>query len=192
MYEHLGFGLLATVLREKGHEVEIFDACAKDWSTGETVTRILAFSPDFLGLTCTYQTYADALELAKQIKAHVDSVHVAFGGEHATFSSEDILSAETVVDTVVRGEGEQTIVELLRCLGKGGDLAQVKGIHFRDGNGIHKNPDRRAIEDLDSIPFAARDTLDYCLKEGKTAAISSANCLAHCLLGFVFSTNTAS
>lgn len=171
VYEHLGLGLLAAVLREKGYQVVVFDACAKDWSIAETVAHVLPFSPDVFGLTCTYQTYPDALELAKQAKANANSVHVTLGGEHATFSSKDILSAENVVDTVVRGEGEKTIVELLQNLGEGGDLAQVEGIHFRDGNGVHENPDRRAIEDLDSIPFAARDTLDHCLAEGKTAAI---------------------
>lgn len=171
VYEHLGLGLLAAVLRNNGYQVEIFDACAMDWSVDETVDKILTYSPDFLGFTCTYRTYNDALAICKRIKTSIKSVHVAMGGEHATFTSEETLSGEGAVDIVVRGEGEETIVELLDQLRNGRDLQGVEGIHYRIDGQVHRNPDRPAIEDLNSIPFAARDTLDYCLKEGKNAAI---------------------
>ncbi len=171
VYEHLGLGLLAAVLRNTGCKVEIFDACAMDWPIDETVEKILAYAPDFLGLTCTYVTYDDALAICRHVKESMKSVHVAMGGEHATFTSEETLSQEKAVDIVVRGEGEETIAELVKHLREGKNLQEVKGIHYRLNDEIHRNPDRPALEDLDSIPFAARDTLEYCLEQGKNAAI---------------------
>ena len=157
VYEHLGLGLLTAVLRNKGCEVKIFDACAMDWPVDETVERILAYAPDFLGLTCTYVTYYDALEICRRVKKSMKSVHVVMGGEHATFSSLETLSEEKAVDIVVRGEGEETIAELVDHLREGKDVQPVKGIHYRVNGEIRRNPDRPAIEDLDAIPFAARD-----------------------------------
>jgi radical SAM superfamily enzyme YgiQ (UPF0313 family) len=171
VYEHLGLGLIAAVLRDRDYDVKIFDACARDWPVDKTVDKILSYSPDFLGLTCTYRTYEDALEMGKRVKASNESLYVAFGGEHATFASDEILSKERSVDSVVRGEGEITIVEFIDHLRDRKDLENVKGVHFRVGDDILRNPDRPAIADLDTIPFAARDTLEYCLREGKTAAL---------------------
>jgi len=63
------------------------------------------------------------------------------------------------IDSVVTGEGEITVVEMLARLGSGADLDGVEGLAYRQGNEIKKNPPRPLITDLDALPFPARELL---------------------------------
>ena len=56
---------------------------------------------------------------------------------------------QRALDVVVRGEGEETVVELARVLAHAGSLAEVRGITWRDGPAIRANPDRPPIANLD-------------------------------------------
>jgi len=60
----------------------------------------------------------------------------------------------------VRGEGEETILDLMARLGRGtAGWRDVPGISFRDKGEVVHTPDRPLIRDLDSIPFPARHLL---------------------------------
>ena len=64
------------------------------------------------------------------------------------------------MDVIIRGEGEKTIVELMKALQEGPDLMdQVLGITYRKGNCIKSNPTRPPILGLDSLPFPAFNLL---------------------------------
>jgi anaerobic magnesium-protoporphyrin IX monomethyl ester cyclase len=59
------------------------------------------------------------------------------------------------IDYVVVGEGEITLLELVKALRNGHDLSKIKGIAFRQGKNITITPERPLIEDLDTIPMPA-------------------------------------
>lgn len=59
------------------------------------------------------------------------------------------------------GEAEETIVELADSLSKGGEWKSIRNMAFPDGEGFTENPRRPVIRDLDSIPYPARDVVDY-------------------------------
>ena len=63
------------------------------------------------------------------------------------------------IDAVVVGEGEETVVEILDRLQAGRDLAGVAGVIARENGKILHNPPRPLIEDLDRLPFPARELL---------------------------------
>ena len=63
------------------------------------------------------------------------------------------------IDAVITGEAEQTMVELLARLQHGKEPEGVPGVVFRQGASIIKNPPRPLTEDLDALPFPARDLL---------------------------------
>jgi radical SAM superfamily enzyme YgiQ (UPF0313 family) len=74
------------------------------------------------------------------------------GGQH--FVGENIEEAlSSGIDYIVRGEGEETIKELLRALKGEGDIAQVKGIAYVEGNKIIYTPEREPITDFDGLPM---------------------------------------
>jgi anaerobic magnesium-protoporphyrin IX monomethyl ester cyclase len=64
------------------------------------------------------------------------------------------------VDFVVRGEGEETLRELVTALDAGSDLLQVQGIIFRRDNQTIATPPRAVLRDLDKLPLPAWDLID--------------------------------
>ena len=78
-------------------------------------------------------------------------IPVIIGGAHPTFLPDEALD---YADFVIRGEGENSLVELLEHMDKGvPHLEDIKGLSYRDGEGkIVHNPDRDFLEDLDGLP----------------------------------------
>jgi radical SAM superfamily enzyme YgiQ (UPF0313 family) len=77
-------------------------------------------------------------------------IPVVMGGPHSTFLPEESLQ---YADYVVRGEGEETLVELLEHLESGIPLDDIKGLSFRKGDAFSHNPDRPLVRVLDSAPI---------------------------------------
>lgn len=183
--EHLGLAYIAAFLESRSYSVDIIDAYALNRTTDEVYEEIRRNPPRlFVGITCEFNTFEEARKLAAKLRTDKVACHIALGGEHATFASEDILSDDDVFDFIVRGEGELTAVELADALQGLRPLESVSGIWFRGAMGeIVKNPDREAIPDLDALPFPSRITLRKCLDQGLAPAISmlaSRGCPAKC------------
>jgi radical SAM superfamily enzyme YgiQ (UPF0313 family) len=84
------------------------------------------------------------------------------GGHYASFEPAEILSRTPGLDSVVRFDGEMTLVNLLHCLGTGADWRKLAGIAFRDDGGeIKVAPLARVVEDLDLLPWPDRESIDY-------------------------------
>jgi magnesium-protoporphyrin IX monomethyl ester (oxidative) cyclase len=106
--------------------------------------------PDLVGISCFTCSARSALDYARIARRH--GATVAIGGYHPSARPEEILGSPDV-DLVVRGEGEQTLRELVR----GDELDKIAGLSFKaDGEMIH-NPDRDLIEDLDTLPLPLRE-----------------------------------
>ena len=90
---------------------------------------------------------------------------------------------------IVRGEPELTLLELLDALSSGREPEGIKGVSYTDKNGkIVNNPSRPLNEDLDALPFPARDLLkgkiyhNPKLKTGPyTTMFTSRNCPYRCI-----------
>jgi anaerobic magnesium-protoporphyrin IX monomethyl ester cyclase len=153
----IGLATMAAVLEKNGYEVAVVD-CPRLHMTHEDLKReIVRLEPDIVGITCVTATFPSALQVARVIKESNSRTLIALGGPHATFMDRQILSEEPEVDIVVRGEGEQTILELAShvsdsCL-KG--LNEVAGITFRKNGQIIQTPNRPFIQNLDQLPFPA-------------------------------------
>jgi len=144
----LGLGYLAAVLEGAGHEVEIYDAVVET----EPLDRLLDGGKfDLAGITAVTPLIYEAWEVAAQAKGR--GTVTVLGGPHPTLLPDESLERPEV-DIVVRGEGEETIVELAQALEEGSDLEGVLGISFKKGTIVH-NLSRPLSEDLDSLPFPA-------------------------------------
>ena len=132
-----------------------------------------------------------AIHLAKLLRGECDML--VAGGPLPTLYPDEYLEA---FDVVCVGEGEETMLELVQASEKGVDLSEVRGICFRAKNGtstpsrsVVKTPPRPPIENLDSIPFPARDLYDnvayqdYFLKRfgrKETSIITTRGCPFDC------------
>ena len=152
------FGILALAsyleTNNKNVDIDIIDCQAEklDWKSLEK--HIESFRPDVVapsGLaTCNAYTVIRTVELAKEVDPSITTI---VGGQHFTALANESLEAYKDIDVVVRGEGEQTIVELIKTLEEKKALLKVKGISFRQRRRIIHNPDRPLISNLDSLPF---------------------------------------
>lgn len=156
----LGILYIATTLKNEGVEVSVLDQAAKELSTKETVDWVKREDPDILGFSTLISSGRNAAEIAREVKEQNPNITIVFGNFHATFNAERILKKYPFVDVIVRGEGEYTSLELVKCMEKGGNLKDVIGVTFRNKRGVKSTPDRPLIKDIDSIPFPDRELLD--------------------------------
>ena len=92
---------------------------------------------------------------ARATKKACPDALVAVGGPHATFMDREILEQEAAVDVVVRGEGEQTLLEIAQNVADSKSLKKVDGITIRRDGQIVRNSDRTFIHNLDELPYPA-------------------------------------
>lgn len=107
--------------------------------------------PRMIGISVLTLNCGRAYDLAGKIKEADRESLVVLGGIHPTVATEEVL-AQPGVDVVVRGEGEQTLKELVCLAAAGEDFSHIQGISFRRNGQVVHNPDRPLIEDLDLIP----------------------------------------
>lgn len=138
----LGSILLATILKDRGYNTKVFieDLCAPDWKQLEDA--------DMICISAISSTATRAFQIAERyIKL---GIPVALGGVHSTFLPDESL---LYADYVIRGEGEETLVELLDHLKTGKPLDSISGLSFKNNkNEIVHNPPRELLKDLNEAP----------------------------------------
>jgi len=144
---------LAAVLEEKEIEVEIFDGQIENYR------NISNKDFDIVGISSlTGYQIKSGLEIARFIREHDRSIPIIWGGVHPSILPEQTVRSE-YVDIVVRGEGEETLVELVDVLRNSKDLKTVKGITYVEHGEIISTPDREFI-DLNTLPLLPYYLLD--------------------------------
>jgi anaerobic magnesium-protoporphyrin IX monomethyl ester cyclase len=136
--EHLPpLGLLALggPLLDAGHRVQLLDADIAPLSRAEIVAEVRRVEPDavLLGHSGSTSAHPSAMAVSRAVRAAWPAAHIIYGGVFPTYHWREILDEEGQVDLIVRGEGEETIVALVRALERGDHLEQVRGIAFRRG-----------------------------------------------------------
>jgi len=138
----------------KDVEVEVLDCNAKhiDWQGLEK--HVQSSKPDVVASsslsTCNAYVVCRTLETAKKVNPDILTVT---GGQHFTATAEESLREHPEIDVIVRGEGEETLAELVTSAKDKTAFPQVKGISFRLQGKVVHNPPRPLIEDLESLPF---------------------------------------
>jgi radical SAM superfamily enzyme YgiQ (UPF0313 family) len=187
--ENLGLGYLTAVLRRLGYEVVLLDASLLRLSYAATLRRIRTERPDVVGFRLLEVNVPTVLRMVSDLRRAGYDGHITSGGPVATTMGADFLKLSEGVDTLMVGEGEITLSELLETLTAAGSLRPpvdvyrgILGLCYRDGDQVKVNGARPLIEDLDSLPFPARDTLPEILRWGRIPmVISSRGCDGHCI-----------
>jgi radical SAM superfamily enzyme YgiQ (UPF0313 family) len=169
IFPPLGLAYIAAFLRQNNVDVRIIDSLALCLNQEEVCERAKEESPNFIGITVLTQQYTAAVNLSRALKDTMREVPIVFGGIHVSAEHEAIIEDEDSVDFCVRGEGEFTVLDLINTVENGGDLKTVKGITHRVKGQAVVNPPRDFMNNLDEIPFPARDMLPTKLYRGTIA-----------------------
>ena len=190
----MGILYLATYLNENNYDVSIFDQFARGASLDRTLNWIKREDPDILGFSTitTAGTGITSAEIARRVKEEINpNVKILFGNYHATFNDTRILNKYPFIDACIRGEGENTLLEIAEKTEKGRDFEDIRGLTYRENGRIIRNDDRPLIESIDILPIPNRkllgnveyksevEGLDISLGNFTTAA-SSRGCAFQC------------
>lgn len=155
----LGIGYIASVLREKGHEVELIDLIGTRISRAEFKEIVKNLKTDCIGMGGIVTAFNNAVDIVKYIREVHPDVFI-FAGNTVAYTIPEILMKETSINAVICGEGELTVPDLVDACQEKRDLRQVKGIIFRDKSGeLITTEKREPIANIDTIPYPAWDLM---------------------------------
>ena len=160
-WQPLGLLCLAGAVRRQlpDVQIEVWDAPGERFGWRTLQKRLAADRIDVLGVGEETVSAHEALRAAGLAKELHPNCLVIAGGTYFAHTIEQTLQ-DGRVDVIVRGEGEDTFIELLRHVSDRAAWGKIQGIAFRDSEKeILTTPPRSLIADLDSLPFPAYDLI---------------------------------
>ena len=140
---HMGLGYLAGTLLAHGYEADIWDADVE--AEIESLDHRLARDPwPVVGISSPTPLIPNAWEAATTARNH--AAITILGGPHLTLMPHESMK-KPQVDLVVRGEAEQTIIEIMHALGKDPGRLSI----------AHQEHDGQADNRSQSIPLRLFD-----------------------------------
>lgn len=154
----LGAAYVASACRNAGHEVRVYHQDVYHWP--ESHLRQLLDHERFdavgVGIIGGYYQYRKLLKISEAINQSRNRPFYILGG-HGPSPEPEFFLKKTGADAVVIGEGEVTMVELLKALEVGTPLKNVQGVAFMDNGRFCQTAKRPPVEDIDSLALPAHD-----------------------------------
>ena len=151
---NLGIGYLSAVLRKHGYLSQMIEVRDAPDSIAE---RLLQWRPLVVGFSLIFQFFLPQYrKLAQRLREAGVDCHFTIGGHYPSLCHEELLTNFPEIDSVVRYEGEETLIELVARLRAGEDWREVDGIAYRQGHEIVATQPRALVADLDALPFPDR------------------------------------
>jgi anaerobic magnesium-protoporphyrin IX monomethyl ester cyclase len=147
---------LTGYLKAAGYtDVTFVDAMTHHLDDEQVRARIAELQPDIVGCTAITPAIYKAERLLQVAKEVNPAIVTVLGGIHGTFMYPQVLKEAPWIDAVVRGEGEQVFLNLVRAVDDGsfaGDRSGVRGIAYAEADGkVVATPAEPPIQDLDRI-----------------------------------------
>lgn len=162
LYYPLWLIYAAAYSKSKGMDIRFIDAPAKPLNEEETIDLIKDDGERKLFVldTSTPSIKSD-VRFAERLKKEFPDSFVVLVGTHPTALPIETINMSTAVDAIAIGEFDKIIYELALTLENHESLEKVKGLCYREGSEIKKNPLMPHISNLDEIPFAASFIKEY-------------------------------
>ena len=175
-------GCLSAFIKRHGHESELL-TFQHEISNDELWSYIGQSSPDLIAFSTVTLQWANTRKYASIIKEKFQ-VPILCGGVHPSFKPEEVI-ADSNIDMICIGEGENPLLEVMNRMENKGDLSTISNIWVKNTEGtVFKNEIAPLIEDLDSLPFPDRDLMPFAdvIRENKSEPIliTSKGCPYNC------------
>jgi radical SAM superfamily enzyme YgiQ (UPF0313 family) len=180
--------IMATYLRSKGYQnVQCLDAQLDNLTAEATVDQIESMNPDLVGITTWTDFWYPVWKTVQLIKKRLPQCKIILGGPHCSVFPRETLE-HSEADYVVRGDGEDVLLNLVKNLDEGQPVEEQSGL-YRKINGKILEPacDLAMVEDMTKIPHPDRLLLPYKRynsvlnpREFETTMITSRGCPHKC------------
>lgn len=178
--ENLGLRSIIASLRKNGHKAELQPFFpGNNYAVLETLRKL---NPSLIGFSLIFQfTLEHFAELMRYLRQHGVTAHFTAGGHFPSLRPSETLELIPELDSIVRFEGEESIVDLYSQLDRPAGWSEIRSIAYRNGNSVVLTPLRPLIENLDDIPTVVRDESITTTAGIKTAyMLASRGCHFNC------------
>ena len=154
-----GIALLASIIMEKGHKVQVYDENA--WRKGDKIIKqvLKAEEWDVIALGGITTAYGNIKKIVSLSRLECPNAIIVLGGGVLTSIPQEIMFWLYQVDVGVIGEAFKTFPEILKMVDEASnEFYEIPGTISKNEKGqIVLGPMRELIEDLDSLPYPAWD-----------------------------------
>ncbi len=178
-YDNLGIGYLMSALSDGGFDsfkIDVRDEKEKILNT------LLNINPIVVGFSVVFQFYIYAFSnLISYLRKGGVNCHFTAGGQYASLRYKELFKFIPELDSIVRFEGEDTLLELVKHIDSGSNWRFVKSIAFKDQHDTVATPPRPLVKDLDKYPFPKRSPLkEYIFGKKFSTLIAGRGCHYNC------------
>jgi anaerobic magnesium-protoporphyrin IX monomethyl ester cyclase len=147
----LGLVCIGGPLIDAGFTVKLIDHDLYGWSYQRLIKEVSDFNADYilLGHSGSTAAHKTAIKTIRAIHKELPHLRVVYGGVYPSYADKVVMAECEEINAIVRGEGEQTVVGLIRTWEQTNDLSYVDGVTWRNGEKIIVNRSRTPIKDLD-------------------------------------------
>ena len=167
----LGLAFIAAALKREGHSIQIIDSLAEapnqyiefkgdivlNGITEEEIVKLIHPETKIIGLSLMFSgNWLHNRILIDHLGMYFPNAIIIAGGEHLTAAPEMCIEQTKALKICVCGEGEDTIVEVVKALENNIDFSQIKGIVYRnETNSPVRTEERRRIKDVEEVAWPA-------------------------------------
>lgn len=167
--DNLGLRYLSSRLKQAGHAARLVGVADGPEPVLEAVRT---FDPHVVGFSLIFQYLVPQFAaLLSRLRSAGVRAHFTLGGHYASFEPRLVFEAMPHLDSIVRWEGENTLLELAERLVTERDWRETPGIAFKGARSIECSAPRPAVWDLDELPWPDRDDIDYRAQAVPTASV---------------------
>jgi len=177
--ENLGVGYLMSVLNEAGISTRMIDF---RYDNVEILASIRRHDPIVIGFSLIFEVYIEEFtQLIRYLRKSGINCHFTAGGYYASLHPDDLLRMIPELDSIIRFEGEYTLLELVDCLRTNTDWRRVKSLAYSENGGVIRTHLRKLEKDLDRFPFPYRRPLrEYASGRLYSTLIAGRGCIYNC------------
>ena len=158
----LGALYLSALAKQRGHEVKVYDLSIVHFTDLQHKLHEIAEShPDIIGFSSLSTQYYVHKLVSRYLRMLLPGALFITGGPLASSEREDLLKDEPQIDISAVGEAENTFLDLLEWREKGGSLADIKGICYRENGEVLFTGPGRMVENVNELPMPDYEQIDY-------------------------------
>lgn len=148
-------GYAAALLEDNNYEVAAIDAIPLNLSESDFLEQALEIAPDLI-LFEPVTTSLEYISGIAEILAQETKAKIVFAGSHVSALPEETLIHYPVVDYILRGEYEYSLLELVKALDSDKPTGEIEGIAYLSSEDKPVIKEKASVKDVNSLPFPAR------------------------------------